>query len=343
MKRRLLGNPLWMALVMTGVLTFIQINAARTIDTAGTNRQWAVYASAAVLLVFCGLITLATALGRRGALLFWGESSMLLGFTGVVAGATLFMTVGQQAWTFVQTGKAPAPYYTVFSSADRLFLYGTLLFGVLGGIALLLLGFLWMFGKPVGSTLGQLFALFPIFWAACRLARYVMSYSSTIRNAFSSAQAAMLILSLFFFYVFGQHLNGRLKLTGVELPVCAFAFGMIAVSAFVAQWVVQTYYPDLIAGVVVVPDVTDLLCGVFALAVGTVACSKKAADKTPDYEKAREAAALAAVIGEDKKETVPLTDPTAETESTAPTVPQEVATDPTAETESAETPAAPEE
>ena len=298
-KRRLLGNPMWLALVMTGVLTWVQINAARTIDTAGTNRQWAVYASAAVLLVFFGLIALVTVLGPRGAALFWGETSLPLGFTGVVAGATLLMTVGRQAWEYLQAGKAPAPYYTVFNQADRMFLCGTLLFGVLGGLALLLFGFLWMFGKPVGSTAGQLLALFPIFWAACRLARYVMSYSSTIRNAFSSAQAAMLLLSLFFFYVFGQHLNGRLKWTGAELPSCAFAFGMIAVSAFAAQWVVQTYYPDRIAGVVVVPDVTDLLCGVFALAVGAVTCSKKATEKTFAYMEERDAAFVAALCDDD--------------------------------------------
>lgn len=308
LKRRLLGNPLWLSLVMTAVLAWIQIDVAYYIDKVPAHRQFAVYASAAAILVFFLLISVYVALGRRGGLLFWGESSILLGFTGIVAGANLLLNSGKEAWDFYQTGVAPAPYYSIFSSADRLFLHGTLIFGVLGGLAILVLGFLWMFGGKAGSTAGQWLSLFPILWAFCRLARYVMSYTSTIRNAFSAAQAALLILSLLFFYMFGQHLNGRLKLTGVRLPACAFAFGMMAVSAFGALWFVRTCMPEQIAGVVVITDVNDLLCGVFALAVGTVACSKKAAAKTAEFEEAADAAALAKVLGveEDTPATVPL-------------------------------------
>lgn len=309
LKRRLLGNPLWLSLVMTFVLAWIQIDAAYFIAQTNVNRQWAIYAPLAAAAVFFALIAVYVALGRRGGLLHWGESSLLLGFFGVAAGANLLLNCGQQAWAFYEKGIAPPPYYTVFSNADfggidRLFLNGTLIFGVLGGVALLVLGFLWMFGKKAGSVGGQWLSVLPILWAFCRLARYVQSYASTIRNAFSATQAALLILSLLFFYMFGQHLNGRTKLAGVGLPACAFAFGIVAISAFFSQWFIRAYCPDRIAGVVVIADVTDLLCGAFALAVGTVACSKKAAEKTAAYKESKDAAALMAVLGAEE-ETAP--------------------------------------
>lgn len=334
LKRRLLGNPLWLSLVMTFVLAWVQIDVAYYIDKVPAYRQFAVYASAAALLVFFLLVSVYVALGRRGGLLFWGESSVLLGFTGIVAGANLLLTSGKEAWDFYNTGIAPAPYYSIFNAADRLFFYGTLLFGVLGGLALLVLGFLWMFGGKAGSTAGQWLSLFPILWAFCRLARYVMSYTSTIRNAYSAAQAALLIFSLLFFYMLGQHLNGRLKLNGVRLPACAFAFGMIAISAFGAQWFVRTCMPEQIAGVVLVTDVNDLLCGVFALAVGAVACSKKAAEKTAEFKEAADAAALAKILGveeENEPATVPLATVEESVEETAETSVEEVAETPVEE------------
>ena len=308
MKKRILGNPLWLSLVMTAVLTWVQILVARDLNLLSANRQFAVYLSVAVLAVFFLLIALYTASGRRGGLLFWGETSLPLGFTGVAAGACLLLTYGQQAWGYYQTGQPPAPYFSVFGAADKVFLEGTLLFGVIGGAAILVFGILWLFGKKVGSTACQWLSLFPILWAFCRLARYVMSYSSTIRNAYSAAQAALLILSLLFFYMFGQHLNGRLKLSGNKLPACAFAFGMIAISVFVAQWYVRNTLPEQIAGVVVIADVSDLLCGVFALAVGAVACTKKAAEKTEAFLEQSAAEAEAALCGDtdETPATVPL-------------------------------------
>lgn len=310
MKRRWLGNPIWVSLVMTVILAWIQIDTAYFIETT-KNRQLAIYAAVAALVIFYVLIAAYVGIGRRGGLLHWGESSILLGFTGVAAGANLLLNCGQEAWAFYKNGVAPAPYFTVFNSAefggiDRFFLNGTLICGVLAGVSLLLFGFLWMFGGKVSCTFGQWMSLFPILWAFCRLARYVQSYASTIRNAFSAAQAALLILSLLFFYVFGQHLNGRTKINAVGLPACAFAFGMIAVSAFFARFFLQVYCPDRIAGVVIVADVTDLLCGVFALAVGAVCCSKKAAKKTAEYKEKKDAAALMKVLGGEEETTVPL-------------------------------------
>lgn len=298
LKRRLFGNPVWLAVVMTAVLSWIQIDAAYFIQRSEQYRQLAIYAAVGALAVFFVLIAVYVALGRRGGLLFWGESSVVLGFTGVAAGANLLLNSAQQAWAFYMNGIAPPPYNTVFSSAefgkiDTMFLHGTLVFGILGGLAILLFGLLWMFGGKVGSVFGQWMSLFPILWAFCRLGRYVQSYASTIRNAFSAAQAALLILSLLFFYMLGQQLNGRTKLTAVGLPACAFAFGMIGVSAFAARLFIQSYCPELVAGAIVVADVTDLIFGVFALAVGAVACSKKAAEKTAEYTEALTAAAVA--------------------------------------------------
>lgn len=242
------------------------------------------YMPVIALTVFAVLVAIYVGLVPRGALLHWGESSVLLGFTGVAAGANLMINSALQAWAFYGKGVAPFPYRTVFNGIDRLFLHGTLIFGVLGGAALLTLGLLWMFGGKPGSTGGQWLSLLPIAWAFCRLARYVQSYSSTLRHAFFTAQAATLILSLMFFYMVGQHLNGRLKLAGVSLPLCAFAFGMISVSAFAVRWYAQAKEPALLGDAVIVIDATDLLNGLFALAVGAIACSKKSAVKTKEYK-----------------------------------------------------------
>ncbi len=296
---------------MAFILTWIQIDVAYFIDKTA-NRQLAIYAAVAALAIFYILIAAYVALGRRGGLLHWGEPSLLLGFTGVAAGANLLLNCGQEAWAFYKNGVAPPPYYTVFSNAelggiDKIFLNGTLICGVLAGVSLLAFGLLWMFGGRVSSVFGQWMSLIPILWAFCRLARYVQSYASTIRNAFSTAQAALLILSLLFFYMLGQHLNGRTRIDGTGLPACAFAFGIIAISAFCARCFLQAYCPETVAGVVIVADVTDLLCGVFALAVGAVGCSKKAAEKTLEYLEAKEAAELSKLMeNEGEITTVPL-------------------------------------
>ncbi len=306
MKRRFLGNPVWTSLVMTVCLVVLQLNAASYIQQQ-QYRQFAIYVPTLVLAVFMALVAVYVGIGPRGALLHWGGGSVLLGFTGVAAGANLLLNSGLQAWDYYQKGIAPLPYRAVFNGVDQLFLHGTLIFGVLGGAGLLVLGLLWMFGGKPGSTFGQWLSLLPILWAFCRLARYVQSYSSTIRNAFSAVQAAELILSLMFFYMVGQHLNGRLKLSGMGVPVCAFAFGMIGVSAFVARYYLQVKAPDLVAGAVIVTDVTDLLNGVFALAVGAVACSKTAVEKTEEYRaELLEKARLKAIADEEKGTFIPL-------------------------------------
>lgn len=305
MKRRIFGNPVWVVLVMTAALTALQLNTAFYIQQS-QYRQISIYAPVLLLAVFAALVAICVGTGPRGALLHWGESSVLLGFTGIAAGANLMINCGLQAWDYYKSGIAPLPYRTVFKGIDCFFLNGTLIFGTLGGAAVLILGLLWMFGGKAGSTGGQWLSLLPIVWAFCRLARYVQSYCSTIRDAFSQVQAAALILSLLFFYMVGQHLNGRLKLNGMGLPFCAFAFGMIAISAFVARTYLLLKADKLIVDAVIVTDVTDLLNGLFAMAVGVVTCSKNAAEKTQEYKEQKEALALQALL-EDDKPTISMT------------------------------------
>ena len=271
------------------------------------QRQLAIYLPILGLIVFAVLMAIYVATISRGALLHWGGGSLILGFTGVAAGANLLINSAMQAIDYYGKNIAPLPYRAVFNGVDQLFLHGTLIFGVLGGAGLLILGMLWMFGGKPGSTFGQWLSLLPILWAFCRLARYVQSYSSTIRNAFSTTQAAMLILSLLFFYMVGQHLNGRLKLSGMGVPLSAFLFGVVGISAFVVRTYLQLQAPNLIGGAVIVTDVTDLLNGVFALAVGAVACSKKAVEKTADYRaELLEKARLKAIADDEKGTFIPL-------------------------------------
>ena len=282
---------------MTAVLTWIQIDAAYFIRQPDTNRQLAIYAAVGALVVFFVLIGVYVAMGCRGGLTCReNRSSVGLGIFGAVSGAQLLVNGGLQAWDYYGRGMAPAPYYTVFSpeeggglGVDRFFLNGTLIFAVGAGVCLLTFGILWMFGGNVGKVPGQLLALLPILWAFCRLARYVQSYVSTIRNAFSAAQAAVLLLELLFFYYLGQHLNGRVRANGAGLPTVSFAFGMIAVSAFVAHQFLQHFCPDTLEGVVIVVEVSDFLCGLLALAIGTETCSKKAAENTREAMQTQEA------------------------------------------------------
>ena len=297
LKKRIFGNPLWLSLVMTVVLAWIQIDSAYFIRQSTTHRQMAIYAAVGALLVFFVLIIVYVAMGRRGGLTNWEKrSSVGLGFFGVAAGAQLLVNGGLQAWDYYGRGMAPAPYYTVFSpeegsgfGIDRIFLNGTLIFAIGAGVCLLTFGILWMFGGRVDKVPGQLLGLFPILWAFCRLARYVQSYVSTIRNAFSAAQAAVLLMELLFFYYLGQHLNGRVKPNGVGLPAVSFAFGMIAVSAFAAHAFLQRCCPDTLEGAVIIVEVSDLLCGLLALAIGTVTCSKKTAENTREAMQTQEA------------------------------------------------------
>ncbi|MBR3290438.1 MAG: hypothetical protein IKI63_06665 [Clostridia bacterium] len=272
MKKKTILNPGWLTLLMIVAGCALQIWVIPALRSA-FNGQLSIYLTVCVAALYLlALIPLCRA--AKGATLpDRGTPSAWLGGAAVMAGVGTAVTNAVYVWIWASRGITPPPFSAFFNEVDHVSLIATLVCGLLGGAALTDIGVRWLQGLSVRTGGVRWMTLLPILWAFARLIRYTESYTSTIRNAFSFPNAAMLILTTGFLLQLGRHLLGR----GGEgqsrsLAVLSFGTALMGIGTPLLRILLTRFKPDMIADVIQMADASDFCVGLLALAVGWTLC-----------------------------------------------------------------------
>lgn len=142
-------------------------------------------------------------------------------FSGLVLGVSSLFDV----WQWMCFDITPPPNDSVINKLDGVTLFLTLLFGILGGIYLIMLGVSLISGKLKRSSKLSFSALLPVFWIWVRLVRYEVSYSSAIQVSQSFYDFVMLIFTMLFLFAFARYISG----TGERSPRMLLIFALCTV------------------------------------------------------------------------------------------------------------------
>ena len=273
MKKKTYLNPGWITLLMIAVVCSLQIWVLPALRSVW-NGQLSIYLTVFVAGLYL-LLLFPLCRDARGVRLPDRDApSVWLGGAAVVAGVGTVVTTLGYVWIWQTKGLTPPPFSAIFGEVDRISLIASLVFGLLGGIALADIGIRWLWGRSVRTAGVRWMTIMPILWAFARLIRYTESYTSTIRNAFSFPNAAMLILTTGFLLQFGRHLLGRGGYSqSRSLAVMAFGTALMGISTPLLRILLTRFKPDYIAGVVQMADASDFCIGLLALAVGWALCT----------------------------------------------------------------------
>ena len=274
MKNKTNFNPGWLTLLMIAVVCCLQIWVVPALSSVW-NGQLSIYLTVWVVALYLLLLIPLCRPAKTASLPDRGIPSVWLGGTAVMAGVGAAVTNLVYVWIWSSKGITPPPFSAIFTEVDRISLIVSLVCGVLGGAALTDIGVRWLRGSSV-RTMGVRWMTVLAF---ARLIRYTESYTSTIRNAFSFPNAAMLILTAGFLMQLGRHLLGRGGPSqSRSLAVLAFSTAVTGISTPLLRILLTRFSPDYIEDVIQMADASDFCVGLLALAVGWSLCAPAVAE-----------------------------------------------------------------
>ncbi len=127
------------------------------------------------------------------------SATSTLGWLATFCGAMLVMSVVLDSFCWTFYNQIPPPNDHILNNVDYYSLIFSLVFGITSGIFLILQGFNWMANIRHNQAYLNWMALAPILWMWFRLARYEISYASTIDITHSFFDFAALVTSSIFF------------------------------------------------------------------------------------------------------------------------------------------------
>lgn len=190
--------------VLFSVLRVLLLDADTDVDTGAYQASYGLIALLAVLVV--GLLVLVWCRKEPRAPLD-AQRTAAPAVAVCAAGAVIAVSTFLELCAFVGQGIAPAPLSQIANGADRFCLWGALLCGVLGGIALIVYGVSAMRGRALQPWLQGLLIL-PVLWLWFRLARYMLSYLSAMSMAQTFYDYAMMVFQLLFMFHLMRFLGG---------------------------------------------------------------------------------------------------------------------------------------
>lgn len=200
--------------------------------------------------------------------------AMPLAMTMLGVGVMLILSGVWDVWLWLGDRITPPPQMTVYSGLGLSMLWLQLIFGVLAGVALLRLGLVLASEGITRRGMAGWSMLAPVLWMWFRMARYEMSYASTVRLSQSFFDFAMFIVEMFFLMKLARYVAGIGKVGAGTLQFFAAAAAILSLSAPLTRWGMymladsEAYQASAMAGV---PDLAIGLLGLavaFALAVG---------------------------------------------------------------------------
>lgn len=154
-----------------------------------------------------------------------------VGVVALLSGVVLALYGVWDIWRWLATDRMPAPQTVVTGHIGMAALVLQLVFAVLGGAALVRWGLLLVAEGATRRGMAGWSMLAPVLWMWFRLARYEMSYVSTVRLSESFFDFGMFILELLFLFKLARFTAGVGKTWVGSLQFFAAATALFALSA----------------------------------------------------------------------------------------------------------------
>lgn len=290
MKNHILLNPIWMILIGVGALVYVDISVAPMLWEQG-KRNPALYAAVLTFIVFIVITAILSSIQKIGSIQVREEQSWYLpGIGAMLAGA--FLSVGSFADCVKAFGnilgnnqETEAPIQVIQSSQmqmkamekiDEVFFDIAAIGGVVGGIVLVALGFLWILGKQGGHPAILWTMIFPCLWAVGRLVRYTISYTSTVRFPITFIMELTLVCNTCFLYLLTRQMVGFSKRRKWLLANVSTWTAIMGLSSTIALLVLPLVDAEYISDRIITIGFLDGCVAIFALCVSISLYSKQA-------------------------------------------------------------------
>lgn len=152
------------------------------------------------------------------------------GLAAVLAGGVMGLCSLLDSFRYIFGKILPPPGQMQTSALTQLVLYGLLVFGVLGAVALVRWGLQIVAEGGTRRGMSAFGALAPVMWAWFRLAWFEMSYASTVGWSEKFYDFLMVIVELLFLFKLARFVSGVGKTTTGEMLFWAMAAAMFALS-----------------------------------------------------------------------------------------------------------------
>lgn len=213
-----------------------------------------------------------------------GSWYTVIGWITTFCGAVIAMSLVFDAFCWIVYGQIPPPTPYIINRTDHITLICTILFGFFASMFFIVRGFNWMSHSDKETSAVRWLSLTPVLWVWFRLARYEVSYASTIDITESFFDFALLVFVSLFFLSFARaisHVGPKQKNTLLVFSLCA---GMIALSGAPVTFMKLASGEPLSTLLIAIVDV---VVGVLAAAIAAMQVfAKPVKDTTVDDDMA---------------------------------------------------------
>ncbi len=198
--------------------------------------------------------------------------SSISGWLCTFCGAIIAMSSLLDIFCWVVYKQVPPPAEYIYNRIDLVASVASLLFGVLGGVYLVMQGFAWMSQSTKHQSTRNWLALTPVLWMWFRLARYEISYSSTIDIRESFFDFAVLVFASLFFLQLARMVSGIGAEPKNSLLIFALCTAMVSLSH--APTALNDASSGMPIGYLLIA-LADLVIGFFALSLAALQVFQK--------------------------------------------------------------------
>ncbi len=266
-RRTVLGGMAWLGVGMAAATLLLRVwlmPTLRDMETGLFATGWQVVALMLVTLVALAVMGFTQ---RQYRLEIGGPAGQRVGVVTLVSGAVLIACALWDVAQWLSRRQVPAPQAAATTYLGVAAMLLQVLFCLLGGVALVRLGLLLVAEGSTRRGMTGWSMLAPVLWMWFRLARYEMSYVSTVRLSESFFVFGMFILELLFLFRLARYTSGVGRVSAGSLQFHAAATALFALSAPLTRLVMyllgdsEAYLSSELAGV------ADVAVGLIAAAV----------------------------------------------------------------------------
>lgn len=254
------------ALAMVALRTWF-MPAQRDIDTGLFANNIPVIIMSLLLLVLFGFFAYSLRYGVRQEIV--GRPSLLLSVVLMAVGAGVALNCAAELMGHLGLLEYGVNYAAATPTPlSNGMLWAQSLCGLLGGVALVRLG--WMLASE-GATrrgMGQWSMLAPVLWVWLTLANYMMSYASMVRVSDGFFILMMYVSEMIFLFIFARYIAGVGRVSNGFLLFCSCTATLFALSTPVVRMVMYLMEDSEAYAAAGQAGIVDLAIGVLALAVG---------------------------------------------------------------------------
>lgn len=302
-QQTLMKTMAWIGVGMAAVTIFLRAWLMPSLRDAETG----LFSSGkpVVALMLLALVVLA-AMGLSMPKTRWEiakPDGVRVGAVTIFSGVVLVLCGLWDSWLWFVRRQMPAPEAASVTTLTVAALLLQVLFGIVGGVALVRLGLLTVSEGGTRRGIAGWSMLAPVLWMWFRLARYEMSYVSTVRFSESFFNFVMFILELLFLFKLARYTAGVGRVGAGRLEFYAAATAMFALSSpltRVAMYLLgdsEAYLANELAGV------ADVAIGILAAAVAFGLSARSAEEEAPEGKAPEGKAPEATQSAEESSET----------------------------------------